>query len=72
MGTPKIDFDAMYEKPEIKIKQVYRGFELKAKVSGDNVIESYDIKTTIKAVTYQEMEIEHSKEGFMLQVVVDI
>jgi len=57
---------------EIKIKQVDRGFELKAKVSGDNVIESYDIKTTIKAVTYQEMEIEHEKEGFMLQVVVDI
>ena len=57
---------------EIKIKQVDEGFELKAKFSGDNVIENYDIKTTIKAVTYQEMEIVKTPEQIMVQVVVDI
>lgn len=56
----------------LKIKQIDRGFELKAVVLGDNVIEKYETKTTIKAVTYQEMIIEKRKEGIMLQVVVDI
>lgn len=57
---------------ELRITQVDEGFELKAKVSGDNVIENYAIKTTIKAATYQEMEIMKEKEGYALQAVVDI
>jgi len=56
---------------EVKIKQVDRGFELRAKLSGDNVIENYEIKTAIKAATYQEMEIEENEE-VMIQAVVDI
>ncbi|MBU2522685.1 MAG: archease [Nanoarchaeota archaeon] len=57
---------------DVKIKQVDGGYELTAKFSGDNVIENYDIKTTIKASTYQEMEIEKIGDQIMLQVVVDI
>ena len=57
---------------EVKIKQVDEGFELSAKFSGDNVIENYEIKTTIKAATYQEMEIEKTKDKVMLQAVLDI
>ena len=56
----------------LKIKQVEGGFELKAKFSGDNVIENYEIKTSIKAATYQEMEISEEKGKVMLQAVVDI
>ncbi len=57
---------------EIKIKQVDGGFELKARLSGDDVIENYQIKTAIKAATYQEMEIEKSEDSVVLQAVVDI
>jgi len=57
---------------EVKIKQVDEGFELSAKFSGDDVIESYDIKTTIKAATYQEMEIEKTPEIVVVQAVLDI
>lgn len=57
---------------EVKIKQVNEGFELIAKFSGDNVIENYEIKTTIKAATYQEMEIEKIGDQMIVQAVLDI
>jgi SHS2 domain-containing protein len=57
---------------EVKIKQVDRGFEMRAKLSGDDVIENYSIKTAIKAATYQEMEIEEENGAVMIQAVLDI
>ena len=57
---------------KIHIKKEKKRFSLSAEVSGDNHPEKYETKTTIKAVTYQEMEIKQEKGKVMLQVVVDI
>jgi SHS2 domain-containing protein len=57
---------------KIKIEKAKKGFSLNAEVSGDNHASSYQTKTTIKAVTYQEMEILKEKNRVILQVVVDI
>lgn len=57
---------------EIKIKKEKKGFSLNAGVSGDSHPEKYQTKTTIKAVTYQEMLVKHEKGRVTLQVVVDI
>jgi len=57
---------------EIKIQKSGKGFSLNAVIVGDNHPEKYDTKTTIKAVTYQEMEIIREKGKVILQVVVDI
>ena len=57
---------------EIKIQKSDKGFSLNALILGDNHPENYDTKTTIKAVTYQEMEIRKEKGKVILQVVVDI
>lgn len=46
--------------------------KLTAKVTGDNHPENYEIATHIKAVTYQEMFIKEEKEGYVIQVIVDI
>ena len=56
----------------IKIKKEKKGFSLSAEVSGDNHTENYEIRTAIKAVTYQEMDIKKEKGKVTLQVVVDI
>ncbi len=45
---------------------------LTAKVAGDTHPENYEIHTHIKAVTYQEMFIKKEKEGYVIQVIVDI
>lgn len=45
---------------------------LVAEISGDNHPEYYQTKTTIKAVTYQEMDIIKEKGKVILQVVVDV
>jgi SHS2 domain-containing protein len=57
---------------KIKIEKTKKGFKLDAEISGDNHPENYQTKTTIKAVTYQEMEIKKQKGKVILQVVVDI
>jgi len=53
---------------KIKIKDN----KLTAEIVGDNKIDDYDIKTSIKAVTYQEMFIKQEKNQFVVQVIVDI
>ncbi len=45
---------------------------LKCKISGDKQNHKYEIDTHIKAVTYQQMYVKKSKEGFKLQVILDI
>jgi len=57
---------------EIKIQKTGEGFSLNALVLGDNHPEKYETKTTIKAVTYQEMFIKKEKGKFIVQVIVDI
>ncbi len=46
--------------------------KLKAELVGDNKIENYDIKTHVKAVTYQQMFVEKKNDLYVLQVIVDI
>ena len=53
---------------EIKIKNN----TLTAVLIGDNNIKDYEVKTNIKAITYNEMFIKQEKNKFALQVVLDI
>lgn len=53
---------------ELKIKNN----KLTAKITGDTNPKKYEIKTHIKAVTYQEMFIKKEKGVYMIQVIVDI
>lgn len=56
----------------IKIKGSEKGgWKLSAVLKGDHY-EKYDVHTPIKAMTYSDIKIEEIKEGYMLQVVVDI
>lgn len=47
-------------------------YTLKAKVTGDDSPEKYEIKEEIKAVTYNEMFIKQEGKKYIIQVVVDI
>ena len=57
------------EKLEIKKNDK---FHLQATVVGDNKPESYETKTHVKAITYQEMEIKKQNNKYIIQVVPDI
>lgn len=57
---------------KIDIQKNKSKLKLSAEITGDNKIKEYEIKTTIKAVTYQEMEIKKEKDKFMVQVVLDL
>jgi SHS2 domain-containing protein len=56
---------------DIKIEQEKSRYTLKALFRGDNFSEKYKIFGDVKAITYNEMEIE-SNDRFMAQVVVDV
>lgn len=55
----------------IKIESKEEKYTLKALFKGDNFTEKYKIYGDVKAITYNEMEIE-SNDRFMIQVVVDM
>lgn len=55
----------------IKIEQKEKEYTLKAFFKGDSFTEKYKIYGDVKAITYNEMEIE-SNDYFMVQVVVDM
>jgi SHS2 domain-containing protein len=55
----------------IKIEKKESKYTLKALFRGDNFNKKYTIHGDVKAVTYNEMEIE-SNDRFMVQVVVDV
>ncbi|MEM2956253.1 MAG: archease [Candidatus Pacearchaeota archaeon] len=55
----------------LKIKKSGKALTLTASLSGDNC-KDYQTKTTIKAVTYQEMFIKKEKNKVIVQVIVDI
>ena len=57
---------------KIKIIAKKNKFLLIASVIGDGYHVKYPIKTTIKAVTYQEMFVKHERNKVTVQVVVDI
>jgi len=57
---------------DMKIIKKGKSLILSAKVTGDNNLKIYPTKTTIKAVTYQEMFIKKGGKGWTIQVVVDI
>lgn len=46
--------------------------KLQATLIGDTHPEKYEIKTYIKAMTYQEMFIKQEKGKFIIQVILDI
>ena len=58
----------------IKELKIYNGEKLKLKaiIMGDTEISKYKTETHIKAVTYQEMEVNKEKGKCMLQVVLDL
>jgi SHS2 domain-containing protein len=55
----------------IRIEQKESKYTLKALFKGDNFNKKYPIHGDVKAITYNEMEIE-SNDHFMVQVVVDM
>jgi SHS2 domain-containing protein len=65
-----IDADGflLHEIKELKIS----GNKLSVKCVGDSYSEKYEIHTHVKAITYQEMSIEESKDGFVIKFIVDI
>ncbi|MFH1917409.1 MAG: archease [Nanoarchaeota archaeon] len=54
-----------------RAKEDSKKFSLTATILGDNY-SAYDTKGDIKAMTYSDMEIKQTEEGWMVQVVVDI
>jgi SHS2 domain-containing protein len=60
------------EVKKIVIHEKKKRLVLVAYLLGDKYTRRYDVKTTIKAVTYQEMEIKHERGRVTVQVVVDI
>jgi len=57
---------------EEKKKNGNKIFHLEAEVSGDRLAGQYEIYGQVKAVTYNEMKIEPTGDGLVLQVVVDM
>ncbi|MGD2245141.1 MAG: archease [Candidatus Aminicenantes bacterium] len=55
----------------LRIEQKERKYTLKAFFKGDNFNKKYKIHGDVKAITYNEMEIENN-DRFMVQVVVDM
>jgi SHS2 domain-containing protein len=60
------------EVKKIKIYERKKNIMLIAYLRGDRYTRRYDIKTAIKAVTYQEMEVKIGKDKTTVQVVIDI
>ncbi len=56
---------------DVKIEKKESIYTLKALFRGDNFSEKYKIHGDVKAITYNEMEIENN-DRFMVQVVVDM
>ncbi|MBW3022409.1 archease, partial [Candidatus Woesearchaeota archaeon] len=56
----------------IKITKKENKHQLTAEAVGDDKPENYEINTHVKAMTYQEMKIEETDDGFMIQAVLDI
>ncbi len=59
----------------IKIKGNNNGkqnkFGLEAEIAGDKASD-YNFTNGVKAVTYNEMEVKHTKQGWQVQVVLDV
>ncbi len=55
----------------MKITKKEKGYELEAKVSGDDALTHKSFRG-VKAVTYNEMFIKKDKGKFIIQVVVDM
>ena len=56
---------------EVREIEINNKFELEAAVVGDNY-KNYDLKSDIKAVTYNDMSIRKTNKGYEAVVVVDI
>jgi len=56
---------------KLTIERQGSGFQLKALLKGDRHSDKYKIHGDVKAITYNEMEIE-TGDRFMVQVVVDM
>jgi SHS2 domain-containing protein len=56
---------------KLTIEKEGKNFRLKALIKGDRHSDKYKIHGDVKAITYNEMEVE-TKNHFMIQVVVDI
>ena len=56
---------------KLKIKKTKEGYELTTELIGDYA-KNYEVHSTIKAITYSEMEIRKEKEQHIIQVVHDL
>ena len=56
----------------MEIHKTINGYIINAVICGDRISEKYNMLTEIKAITYNDMEIEEKDKECMIQVVVDI
>lgn len=57
---------------DIVIKDDYGKYVLDAVFVGDKLSDKYITESAVKSVTYSEMKVEKSENGYMVQVVLDI
>ena len=58
---------------QIHIQKSDNGLQLKAELSGINILNnSVEITTEIKAVTYHQLKFEKNNDGYVSQVIFDI
>lgn len=68
-----VDSENFLLKEVKKIKIIKKEkYKIEAEVIGDKYSEKYETHGALKAVTYNDMLIKKEKNGYMVQVVVDI
>ncbi|MGM0771824.1 MAG: archease [Halobacteriota archaeon] len=68
----EVDFMAFGKFEVTSITQENGEYKLSASASGEEIdLEKHEIDTEVKAVTYNELKVEETTEGFMVQVTVD-
>lgn len=49
-----------------------KNYSLKAIVKGERVKDAHERRSSVKAITYFDMEVKKTKQGFTVQVVLDL
>ena len=63
----------LFSKIDIDIEATDEGYRLKAKCKGEKFNpEKHPFESEVKAISYFDMKIEESKDGWMCQVILDL
>jgi SHS2 domain-containing protein len=65
--------DLLFSQAEVEVKESKAGFELAATVAGEPFDpERHPAKIAIKAVTYHQLKVEETPDGWRARVIFDI